>query len=112
MFTKPATEVHLESYEFFPHIYPLFLLSYYLIMLYTPGCFKLVLTKIFYVFVISFIPVQGVPTEQVDSGDNATCDKMSNLNLIWVTNYSYAKHHYTIATCEISLTSPISVQEP
>jgi len=83
-------------------------------MLYTPGCFKLVPTKIFCKFVISFIPVQGLPTEQVDSSDNnAACDKkMSDLNFVWDTNYSFAKRHYTIATYQISLTSPISVQEP
>jgi len=62
-------------------------------------------------FVISFIPVQGLPTEQVDSSDNSACDKMSDLNLVWDTNYSFAKHRYTIATYQISLTSPISVQE-
>jgi hypothetical protein len=34
-------------------------------------------------FVVSFIPVQGLPTEQVDSSDNATCDKkISDLNLV------------------------------
>lgn len=82
-------------------------------MLYTPGCFKFVPTKVFYMFVICFIPVQGLPTEQVDASDNSACDKkMFDLNLVRDTNYSFAKHHYTIATYQISLTSPISMQEP
>jgi len=63
-------------------------------------------------FVISFIPVQGLPTEQVDTSNYSACDKkMSDLNLVWDTNYSFAKHHFTIATYQISLTSPISIQE-
>ena len=69
------------------------------VTLYTPGCFKLVPTKIFYVFVISFIHVKGLPTEQVDSSDNAACDqKVSDMNLVWDTNYFLAKCCYTIAT--------------
>jgi hypothetical protein len=64
-------------------------------------------------FVISFIPVQGIPTEQVDSSDNATCDKkVSDLNLVRDTNYLFAKHNFIIAAYQISLTSPYLCRSP
>jgi hypothetical protein len=94
---KPAIGAFLETYESFPCIYIPFLLGCYVIVLYTPGCFKLVPIKIFHVLVISFIHARGPPTEQVGSSGNAACiQKVSDLNLVWETNSSLAKHHYSI----------------
>jgi hypothetical protein len=66
-------------------------------MLYTSGCLKLVPTKIFYVLINFFIHARGPPTEQVGSSGNAACiQKVSDLNLVWDTNHSFAKHHDAI----------------